>query len=301
MFFNREIAGDLARAQIEEKGGGLCKLDEGRRACYFKSKNKEWTPVKRILARLMTIAITVGALPPAVAASSSAADGSAVVLPEDVPSPWAIEEVTQAIVLGMVPSNLQSRWRHSVTRIEFAQMVVHFLAFQYGYDDDGSFLGVYCSSALDRDGMPFGNSSSWWNQFCGQLETFCDLAKPEDRGYGNAAYALGIVNGRGAGTFDPNGLITRQEAAAMLMRCYRRYGGAYDAADPSAALTDWNSVADWAQADVAAVLELGVMNGTSETTFGALGTYTREQAVVTLLRLYANGPVSRSNRNLPAM
>lgn len=181
------------------------------------------------------------------AASSSAADGSAVVLPEDVPSPWAIEEVTQAIVLGMVPSNLQSRWRHSVTRIEFAQMVVHFLAFQYGYDDDGSFLGVYCSSALDRDGMPFGNSSSWWNQFCGQLETFCDLAKPEDRGYGNAAYALGIVNGRGAGTFDPNGLITRQEAAAMLMRCYRRYGGAYDAADPSAALTDWNSVADWAQ------------------------------------------------------
>ena len=50
-----------------------------------------------------------------------------------------------------------------------------------------------------------------------------------------------------------------------------------------------------------AVLELGVMNGTSETTFGALGTYTREQAVVTLLRLYANGPVSRSNRNLPAM
>ena len=77
MFFNREIAGDLARAQIEEKGGGLCKLDEGRRACYFKSKNKEWTPVKRILALLMTIAITVGALPPAMAASSSAADGSA--------------------------------------------------------------------------------------------------------------------------------------------------------------------------------------------------------------------------------
>lgn len=61
----REIARDLARAQIEEKGGGLCKLDEGRRVCYFKSKNKEWTPVKRILALLMTIAITVGALPPA--------------------------------------------------------------------------------------------------------------------------------------------------------------------------------------------------------------------------------------------
>ena len=57
----------------------------------------------------------------------------------------------------------------------------------------------------------------------------------------------------------------------------------------------------WYYDAVTKVTRDGLMNGTSETTFGALGTYTREQAVVTLLRLYANGPVSRSNRNLPAM
>ena len=57
-------------------------------------------------------------------------------------------------------------------------------------------------------------------------------------------------------------------------------------------------MAGWAQADAAAVLELKVMQG-SGSAFNPLGTYTREQAVLTLLRLYANAPVSRGNQNIP--
>ncbi len=34
------------------------------------------------------------------------------------------------------------------------------------------------------------------------------------------AYYLGLVEGRGDGSFDPDGLITRQEAAVMLTRAY---------------------------------------------------------------------------------
>ena len=51
--------------------------------------------------------------------------------------------------------------------------------------------------------------------------------------------------------------------------------------------------------DVAAVLDLKVMNGTAAGHFDPLGTYTREQAVLTLLRLYANAPVSRGKGNIP--
>ena len=240
--------------------------------------------MKRFLALMLSLVLVVGVLPAARADSQSNADGDAVILPDDVPSPWAYDEVHQAIVLGMVPWDLQNHWRFAITRIEFAQMVVHFLAFQHGFSS--------------RDGNRFGAASSWWNVFCGEWGPFTDLATPEDRGYGNTAYALGILNGRSATTFDPDSPITRQEAASILMRCYRLYGGTYEAADRTPALSDWNSVADWARDDAAAVLELKVMQG-SGGAFHPQGTYTREQAVLTLLRLYANAPVSRGEGNIP--
>ena len=49
--------------------------------------------------------------------------------------------------------------------------------------------------------------------------TFLDV--PEDAwyaGYVDTAAAYGIVNGIGNGSFDPEGLITRQDAAAMVVR-----------------------------------------------------------------------------------
>ena len=254
--------------------------------------------MKRFQALMLSLVLVVGVLPAARADSQSNADGDAVILPDDVPSPWAYDEVHQAIVLGMVPWDLQNHWRFAITRIEFAQMVVHFLAFQHGFSSDSSFVSAYCPTTVDRDGNRFGAASSWWNVFCGEWGPFTDLATPEDRGYGNTAYALGILNGRSATTFDPDSPITRQEAASILMRCYRLYGGTYEAADRTPALSDWNSVADWARDDAAAVLELKVMQG-SGGAFHPQGTYTREQAVLTLLRLYANAPVSRGEGNIP--
>ena len=241
--------------------------------------------MKRFLALMLSLVLVVGVLPAARADSQSNADGDAVILPDDVPSPWAYDEVHQAIVLGMVPWDLQNHWRFAITRIEFAQIVVHFLAFQHGFSSDSSFVSAYCPTTVDRDGNRFGASVSWWNVFCGEWGPFTDLHKPEDRGYGNTAYALGILNGRSATTFDPDSPITRQEAAAILMRCYRLYGGTYEAADRTPALSDWNSVADWARDDAAAVLELKVMQG-SGGAFHPQGTYTREQSILTILRLY---------------
>lgn len=257
--------------------------------------------MKRFMALILTVLMVVGGMPSVLASSSSTADGTAVILPDNVPSPWAYDEVTQAIVLGMVPSDLQNHWRYPVTRIEFAEMVIHFLAFQYGFSDDGTFVSKYCSVSSDRYGKPFGGAGSWWNVFCGQWGSFQDLARPEDKGYGNAAYALGIVNGRNEITFDPNSPITRQEAAVMLVRCYQVYAGETGAqADASGTLRDWWSIAPWAREDVSYLLELNVMHG-SDGAFSPEGTYTKEQAVLTLLRLYTNAPVSRGNKNIPEL
>ena len=99
--------------------------------------------MKRFLALMLSLVLVVGVLPAARADSQSNADGDAVILPDDVPSPWAYDEVHQAIVLGMVPWDLQNHWRFAITRIEFAQMVVHFLAFQHGFSSDSSFVSAY--------------------------------------------------------------------------------------------------------------------------------------------------------------
>ena len=254
--------------------------------------------MKRILALILCLALLAGAAPAALASSASNADGDAVVLPDNVPSPWAYDEVHQSIVLGMVPWDLQNHWRFPVTRIEFGQMVVRFLAFQHGFSSDSSFVSAYCPTTADRDGKPFGAASSWWNVFCGEWGPFTDLHRPDHRGYGNTAYALGIINGRSGTTFDPESPLTRQEAATILMRCYRRYGGDYQTSGQPVGLSDWDDVADWARDDVEAVLELKVMQG-SGGAFDPEGTYTREQAVLTLLRLYANAPVSRGKGNIP--
>lgn len=232
--------------------------------------------------------------------SESTANGQAVVLPDDVPSPWAYDEVTQAIVLGMVPVRLQTHWRSPITRIQFAEMVIHFMAFQYGFADDASFVSQYCARSADRDGVFLG-PGSWWNRFCGEYGQFSDLHHPEDRGYGRAAYALNIINGRDEDTFDPGGLLTRQEAAAILLRCYQCYGGPYALSGEPRVVEDQADVADWAAEGVAAVLDLKVMNGTAAGHFEPEGTYTREQAVLSLLRLYANAPVSRGKGNIPAL
>jgi len=130
---------------------------------------------------------------------------------------------------------------------------------------------------------------------------FNDLHHPEDRGYGRAAYAMNIINGRDEDTFDPDGLLTRQEAATILLRCYQCYGGTYTLSGEPHEVEDQAGIADWAAEGVAAVLDMKVMNGTATGHFEPEGTYTREQAVLSLLRLYANAPVSRGKGNMPEL
>lgn len=59
------------------------------------------------------------------------------------------------------------------------------------------------------------------------VETAAAAASPftdvtSNKGYINLAYDFGIVSGKGAGQFVPNGTATREEAAAMMLRCYNK-------------------------------------------------------------------------------
>jgi hypothetical protein len=74
--------------------------------------------------------------------------------------------------------------------------------------------------------------------------------------YVGAAYTYGIVNGRTATTFDPEGTITRQEAAAMIARAAKLCGmdtelETYEILNVLAQFGDYMSIGEWARESMA--------------------------------------------------
>ena len=96
-------------------------------------------------------------------------------------------------------------------------------------------------------------------------------------------YRLGVVAGIGGGLFNPYGEITRQEAAVMLRRAAIAAGVEEGGADPG--FGDMGIAAEWAVDAIGFMAETGIMRGTGGNLFSPLGTYTREQAYVTIVRL----------------
>jgi len=86
--------------------------------------------------------------------------------------------------------------------------------------------------------------------------------------YIGTAYISGVINGVGDGRFNPEGTITRQEAATMTARAAKLCGldTAYDAPRARAALahfTDSAQVADWALAPLAFCFDNGILDASA--------------------------------------
>lgn len=258
-------------------------------------KERKALIMKRLVSLAFSLALLCACLTPAFASTGA-------------PSEWAAEETPRAEQLGLVPKAVQGDWQQPITRGEFAVLAIRYLALEYGYTEDAAFVNDYMTLMPDRNGEfwgeeDFGDGLTWWERFADDEGHFylTDLPQGEQRGYINSAYFIGIVNGKGDGSvYDPEGAITRQEAACMLARSYE----ILDPEDYRQALYseygDYGAMADWAKDDIATVVGLDVMGSTSvgAKVFEPLGTYSREQAVVTFLRLHENAPVSRSKENV---
>jgi hypothetical protein len=178
----------------------------------------------------------------------------------DSPSDWAKAEVEQAIAEGLVPEVLQGKYTDNITRGEFSKLVIAVVEAITGQDVEGF---------LHDKGIPQAGPKPF---------TDTDLAEV------TAAFKLGIVSGKGEGIFDPAGSITRQEAAVMLANTVKALE--LDTTVAASAFTDGADVADWAKTAVDFVFYKGIMTGVEGNRFEPNGTYTRQQAYLTALRLY---------------
>lgn len=197
-------------------------------------------------------------------------------------STWAIEEVNQAKALGIVPTNgyeLPEDYTRPITRGQFRRIAMGYLALQENCD--------------------IRSLNELVELYLGEKDAYNVLKNPFDDGdFEDAiAYYLGVIKGRGNGQFDPDGFITRQEAAVMLARAYEVCGGTLSIPVVQNTFTDETEISDWAKDSVAALASWGVIKGMENGGFEPEAQYSIEQCIITFLRLYEQAPVSRKNRN----
>ena len=168
---------------------------------------------------------------------------------EDKPSSWAAEQVDAAIAAGLVPESLQSKYTQTATRAEFCALAVELYETAKG------------AEITER-------------------ATFTDT---DDVNVQKMA-GLGVVGGVGDGKFNPGGQLTREQAATILARLAEAMGQPLPTSDPTFA--DNGSVSGWAKEAVGQMQASGVMSGTSNNNFSPLQPYTREQCMMTTLRLF---------------
>lgn len=166
------------------------------------------------------------------------------------PAGWAKVFVDRAIAERLLPAELQSAYDQPITRREFCLL------------SDALYTKVKGGAApIDA------------------TVTFTDTTDPAILRMASAK----VVNGVGNELFDPNGQLTREQAATMLSRLAAALGKPLTDSAPT--FDDNGSVAGWASAAVGQMQLSGIMSGTGNNQFSPQQSYTREQSVVTIVRM----------------
>lgn len=102
----------------------------------------------------------------------------------------------------------------------------------------------------------------------------------------------GVVNGIGGGKFDPNGRVTREQAAAILFRYAQKVGAASAERADLSGFPDANAVSDYASDAMRWVVAEGIIGGSREYDgrdwLKPQGSATRAQVAAILMRYIEN-------------
>ena len=167
--------------------------------------------------------------------------------PEEQPSDWAVPYVEQAKAAGIIPEELQGAYTAPITRAE------------------------YCALA-----------TALYESIKGEItdrKTFVDTT---DVNVEKMA-AVGVVDGVGENKFEPDNRLTREQAATMMARLAKAMDKPIPAA--AASFADSSTVSSWAIEAVGQMEQSGIMNGTGNNCFSPAEDYTREQSIITMVRM----------------
>ena len=167
-------------------------------------------------------------------------------------SDWAREEINEAEELG-ITEGLKPVWTGGITRSDFGEMAYNTL------------------SRIKE--IPFMKVSE---------NPFTDVINAKIFALAN----IGILKGVGDRIYEPDGILTREEAAEILIRMAKYAEGEnYTPLKEDTKYADDSEISDWARNSVYEITALDIMRGTGEN-FEPKKCYTSEQSAVSLLRLY---------------
>ena len=187
-------------------------------------------------------------------------------------SSWAIEEVSDAINTGLVPESLLSKdyYMGSITRIEAAQVIILLIERTANKSIDDFLKSV---------GVSIDNNA------------FTDTADKAVL----AANALKIINGVGNNKFDPGGILTRAQFAAIINRVARVMG--VNTAGFTHSFTDAKQ--HWVSPELGWPVHEGIIKGESDSIFNPEGKLTIEQTLAMAHRSFTSLNATELNPGLP--
>ena len=172
-------------------------------------------------------------------------------LTNPLPSEWAAKDVDYALAVGITDYGKDYLYKENITREEFCELIYNLIVL-----------------TSDEITAPITDS-------------FTDTKNDKIL----MLNGLGIINGKSATEFAPNDYLTREEAATIIVRMVNKVF-------PMAATEMWfeyddiNEVSEWASDSIQTISNLGFMNGVGNNNFAPKDTYTVEEAIVTILRVY---------------
>jgi len=164
------------------------------------------------------------------------------------PSEWAANSVNIAIAEGLVPENLQSRYTYATTRLDFATLAVTLYEAVMGYE-------------------------IWPRMYFNDTDDI----------YVRKLGTIGVIQGNGDGYFGPDELVTREEVALMLARLSDAMNRPFPRVNPEFA--DNSIISPWALGAVGQMQAAGIIDGVGDN-FVPDGSFSREQSIVSMLRLF---------------
>lgn len=175
---------------------------------------------------------------------------------------WAKSPVKEAAKHSILPYRLTSKYTSNISREEFCILLGQLLTVAGGYSDLDAYIqdrqGAYLMNAFDD---------------CEGKDVSIDILS-----------TLGIVNGKGDNMFDPDGTLSREEAAKMIAAAAEQF--VYISTSKQLEYTDRKTISSWAYYAVQWVTDNEIMTGMENNTFSPHSYYTVEQAIATVNRLY---------------
>ncbi|WP_182301846.1 S-layer homology domain-containing protein [Cohnella cholangitidis] len=189
----------------------------------------------------------------------------------DMPSKWAQKKLMEAIAENLVPERLQSDYQKPITRDEFAELLVR-TYFMHIKD-------------LDTAGGHNLDFDYWTPEEVLSKVTMDVEFEDAKQDYVKLAFIIGAINGITDTTFAPNRLITRQEAAVMIVNAYHLHIPNSYPGEEKLGLSDFKQIPLWAKPAVEIAKSHGFMDGVGGR-FDFKSNITREQAIMMMRKVF---------------